>query len=114
MLCRNHQKIRSLANHCLDLRFYKPRVEQVKGAMMSIAFKEGLRIPPPAMHKIIEAANSDIRQILNHICMWSAGSKSMTFDDVGEMLCSVQNIIQATFQILIHRVYWHLDYSIIF
>lgn len=27
---RNHPKIRSLANHCFDLRFYKPRVEQIR------------------------------------------------------------------------------------
>jgi replication factor C subunit 1 len=27
---RNHPKIRSLANYCFDLRFHKPRVEQIK------------------------------------------------------------------------------------
>uniref|UniRef100_A0A672NQS2 Replication factor C subunit 1 n=1 Tax=Sinocyclocheilus grahami TaxID=75366 RepID=A0A672NQS2_SINGR len=27
---RNHQKIRSLANYCYDLRFQRPRVEQIK------------------------------------------------------------------------------------
>ena len=27
---RNHQKIRSLANYCFDLRFSKPRMEQIR------------------------------------------------------------------------------------
>ena len=27
---RNHQKIRSLANYCFDLRFQRPRLEQIK------------------------------------------------------------------------------------
>ena len=27
---RNSQKIRSLANYCFDLRFQRPRVEQIK------------------------------------------------------------------------------------
>lgn len=27
---RNHQKIRSLANYCYDLRFTKPRLEQIR------------------------------------------------------------------------------------
>lgn len=27
---RNHMKIRSLANYCFDLRFQRPRVEQIK------------------------------------------------------------------------------------
>lgn len=31
--------------------------------MMSIAFKEGLNIPPPALNEIIVAANQDIRQV---------------------------------------------------
>uniref|UniRef100_A0A8C3TZJ3 Replication factor C subunit 1 n=1 Tax=Catharus ustulatus TaxID=91951 RepID=A0A8C3TZJ3_CATUS len=63
---RNHPKMRSLVHYCLDLRFQKPRLEQIKGAMMSIAFKEGLKIPPPAMQEIILAANQDIRQVSTH------------------------------------------------
>ncbi|XP_030643880.1 replication factor C subunit 1 isoform X2 [Chanos chanos] len=77
---RNHQKIRSLANYCFDLRFQRPRVEQIKGAMMSIAFKEGLKIPPPALNEVILASNQDIRQILHNLSMWSAKDKVMTYD----------------------------------
>lgn len=77
---RNHQKIRSLANYCFDLRFQRPRVEQIKGAMMSIAFKEGLKIPPPALNEIILASNQDVRQVLHNLSMWSAKNKVMTYD----------------------------------
>ena len=31
--------------------------------MMSIAYKEGLKIPPPAMNEIILASNQDVRQV---------------------------------------------------
>nr|KAF6432253.1 replication factor C subunit 1 [Rousettus aegyptiacus] len=77
---RNHPKIRSLVHYCFDLRFQRPRVEQIKGAMMSIAFKEGLRIPPPAMNEIILGANQDIRQVLHNLSMWCARSKALTYD----------------------------------
>ncbi|MBN3281955.1 RFC1 factor, partial [Polyodon spathula] len=77
---RNHQKIRSLVNYCFDLRFQRPRVEQIKGAMMSIAFKEGLKVPPPALNEIILAANQDIRQVLHNLSMWSARDKVFTYD----------------------------------
>ncbi|XP_029460987.1 replication factor C subunit 1 [Rhinatrema bivittatum] len=77
---RNHQKIRSLANYCFDLRFHRPRVEQIKGAMMSIAYKEGLKIPPPAMNEIILAANQDIRQVLHNLSMWCVRTKSLNYD----------------------------------
>ncbi|NXW58292.1 RFC1 factor, partial [Eurystomus gularis] len=77
---RNHPKIRSLVHYCFDLRFQRPRLEQIKGAMMSIAFKEGLKIPPPAMQEIILAANQDIRQVLHNLNMWCAKDKSLTYD----------------------------------
>ena len=33
---------------------------------MSIAFKEGLKIPPQAMEQIILGANQDVRQVGQH------------------------------------------------
>ncbi|XP_063257862.1 replication factor C subunit 1 [Prinia subflava] len=78
---RNHPKMRSLVHYCLDLRFQRPRLEQIKGAMMSIAFKEGLKIPPPAMQEIILAANQDIRQVLHNLNMWCAKDKTLTYDE---------------------------------
>ncbi|XP_078255949.1 replication factor C subunit 1 isoform X2 [Rhinoraja longicauda] len=81
---RNHPKIRSLANYCFDLRFQRPRLEQIKGAMMTVAFKEGLKIPPPAMNEIILAASQDIRQILHNLSMWCATDKSLTYDQAKE------------------------------
>nr|XP_049575706.1 replication factor C subunit 1 isoform X2 [Syngnathus scovelli] len=77
---RNHQKIRSLANYCFDLRFQRPRLEQIKAAMMSIAYKEGIKIPPPALNEIILASNQDIRQVIHNLSMWSAKDKVMTYD----------------------------------
>ncbi|XP_073093831.1 replication factor C subunit 1 [Manis javanica] len=77
---RNHPKIRSLVHYCFDLRFQRPRVEQIKGAMMSIAFKEGLKIPPPALNEIILGANQDIRQVLHNLSMWCVRSKALTYD----------------------------------
>ncbi|XP_051054367.1 replication factor C subunit 1 isoform X1 [Phodopus roborovskii] len=77
---RNHPKIRSLVHYCFDLRFQRPRVEQIKSAMLSVAFKEGLKIPPPAMNEIILGANQDIRQVLHNMSMWSAQNKALTYD----------------------------------
>lgn len=60
---RQHPKVRSLANYCYDLKFQKPRVEQIRGAMMSICFKEGLKMKPEALDEIIVGANQDVRQV---------------------------------------------------
>ncbi|XP_028157701.1 replication factor C subunit 1 isoform X2 [Ostrinia furnacalis] len=69
---RNSQKMRSLVNYCYDLRFTRPRVDQIKSAMMSICFKEGLKIPPDALSQLIVAANQDVRQTLHLLSMWAA------------------------------------------
>jgi len=71
---RNHQKIRNLANHCFDLRFNKPRVEQIKAAMMSVCFKEKIKIAPDALTDLIVGCNQDIRQVLHQLSMLKAKS----------------------------------------
>ena len=69
---RQSQKIRSLANHCFDLRFARPRAEQIKGAMMSVCFKEKLKITPDALTELIVACNQDVRQVLHHLSLLKA------------------------------------------
>jgi len=81
---RNHPKIRSLANYCFDLRFHKPKVDSIKGFAMSVAFKEGLKLPAPVMDQIIVGANQDIRQVLHNLQMWSSTKKSLTYDEAKE------------------------------
>lgn len=78
---RNHPKIRSLVNHCFDLRFAKPRLEQIKGAMMSVCFKEGIKISPDALTQIINGTGMDIRQTLNHLSMWTASQQVLTAEE---------------------------------
>ena len=76
---RQHQKIRSLANHCFDLRFPKPRIEQITGAMMSICFREGFKIAPPAVKEIIASCNQDIRQTIHTLSMMAAKNSDGQF-----------------------------------
>merc|ERR1719430_1175814 len=71
---RNHQKIRSLANHCFDLRFQRPRVEQIKAAMMSVCFKEKIQIKPEALTELIIGCGQDVRQVLHHLSMVKASN----------------------------------------
>ncbi|CAH8510180.1 unnamed protein product [Dicrocoelium dendriticum] len=75
-MCNDRQspKIRSLANYCLDLRFHRPRVEQIKAAIMSILCKENVSIPPTVLNDIILASNHDIRQIINNTQMWCSSN----------------------------------------
>ncbi|XP_063394137.1 replication factor C subunit 1 [Cydia fagiglandana] len=68
---RTSQKMRSLVNYCYDLRFNRPRVDQIKAAMMSVCCKEGIKVPGEALSQLIVAANQDVRQTLNLLSMWA-------------------------------------------
>lgn len=71
---RSHQKMRSLVNYCFDLRFYKPRVEQIKAAMMSVLFRENIKISPNTLQELILSSNQDIRQVLHNLSLIGSGS----------------------------------------
>ena len=47
----------------LCLRFNNVHSYLLKGFAMSVACREGLKIPPQAMEQIIVGANQDIRQV---------------------------------------------------
>ncbi|XP_076289848.1 germ line transcription factor 1 isoform X2 [Lasioglossum baleicum] len=67
---RNNTKMRTLANYIFDLRFPKPRLEQIRGAMKSICFKENINISTEDLDRLIESTNQDIRQIINHLALF--------------------------------------------
>jgi len=69
---RSHPKMRSLVNYCFDLRFNKPSVNQIRSAMMSVCFKEGIKLDAGAMDAIISGTGNDVRQTLNHLALYSA------------------------------------------
>ena len=83
-ICNDRQslKIRSLASYCFDLRFQRPKVDQIKGAMMSVCFREGLTIEPQALREIIMASGQDVRQVMHNLSLWSASSKKLNTDEV--------------------------------
>jgi replication factor C subunit 1 len=76
-ICNDRQnvKVRSLANYCFDLRFYKPRLEQIRAALMSVCFKEQVKITSELVDQIIVGCNYDIRQCLHNLSMWSSNKK---------------------------------------
>merc|ERR1712115_288945 len=71
---RNNEKIRSHANYCFDLRFFRPRIEQIKASMMSICFKEKIQIKPDALTELIVGCGQDVRQVLHHLSMVKASN----------------------------------------
>jgi replication factor C subunit 1 len=95
---RSHQKMRSLVNYCFDLRFYKPRVEQIKAAMMSIAFKEGVNLSGDALNELIVSSNQDIRQVLHFMSLMCAG-KSGRIDKLTDKTIKDVRLVSHLFEL---------------
>ncbi|CAH2069021.1 unnamed protein product, partial [Iphiclides podalirius] len=70
---RNSPKMRSLVNYCYDLRFKRPTIEQIRSALMSVCFKEGIKAPrADVMGQIAAAAGQDVRHALHLASLWAA------------------------------------------
>ena len=78
---RMSPKVRSLANHCLDLRFSRPTAQQILARVLSVGFKEGFKLERNAALQIIESAQSDIRQVLNTLQTWNLMKNEMNYDE---------------------------------
>lgn len=68
-----------------DIKFQRPTVDQIRSRIMSICFREKLKLPPQAIDALIEGSNRDIRQIINMISTAKLDQDSMTYDKGKEM-----------------------------
>lgn len=68
-----------------DLPFRRPTVDNIRSRVMTIAYREGLRLPPNVVDALIEGSNADIRQIVNMISTIKLDQKTMDFDSGKEM-----------------------------
>lgn len=77
---RGNQKMRTLTNYTFELKFSKPKLEQIRGAMMSLCFAEKIKITKDDIDKLIEMSNYDIRQVINYLAMRVGDDLSGTND----------------------------------
>lgn len=83
-ICNDRQspKIKSLVNHCYDLRVKRPTKQQIATRLVQIAAKEGMQMDQNAGEILVEQVGNDIRQALNTMQMWKASSRTMQYTDV--------------------------------
>ncbi|KAL2913819.1 DNA replication factor C complex subunit Rfc1 [Polyrhizophydium stewartii] len=87
---RSSPKIRSLANHCLDLRFRRPTAQQIEARLRVICGKERLELRPNVIGELVESASADIRQILNTLSTYRLTADVLTFDDSKDLAKRVE------------------------
>jgi replication factor C subunit 1 len=97
LICNDRKlpKMRPFDFVTFDLPFRRPTVDQIRSRIMTIAFREGLKMPANVINALIEGSGADIRQVVNMVSTakldstaatadGSAGSQ-MSFEDGREM-----------------------------
>lgn len=65
----------------MDLSFRRPDANAVRSRIASIAFREGLKLPPNVIDQLVEGTRSDIRQIINMLSTYKTTATEMTFEE---------------------------------
>lgn len=83
---RNSQKVRSLSNYCMDLRFRRPDSRQIYPRISEICKKENISIEQNVLEQLISSTHGDIRQILALLSKWSICNPGILDYDKGKQL----------------------------
>ncbi|XP_065581719.1 replication factor C subunit 1-like [Artemia franciscana] len=102
---RSHPKIRSLVGYCFDLRMPRPRIEQIRGLIMSICFKEGIKIKPEAIDDMIRGTDFDIRQIINNLSVVAAKEKNVSSEGAKKDASASKKDVRMGPWDVIHKVF---------
>ncbi|OCK77476.1 DNA replication factor C, large subunit [Lepidopterella palustris CBS 459.81] len=82
---RRQPKMKPFDTVTFDLPFRRPTVDNIRSRIASIAFREGLKLPPQVINALIEGSHADIRQVVNMISTAKLDQEAMSFDKGKEM-----------------------------
>ncbi|TNY21158.1 DNA replication factor C large subunit [Rhodotorula diobovata] len=74
------QKMKPLLNTTFQMLFKRPTAQEIRSRIMSIAFKEGLKLDGKVVDQLVQGSQSDIRQIINMLATYKLGAQAISFD----------------------------------
>ena len=82
LICNDRKlpKMRPFDKVTYDLPFRRPTADQIRGRIMTICYREGLKIPPNVLNALIEGTHADIRQIINMLSTAKLDQEAMDYD----------------------------------
>ncbi|KAG8901434.1 hypothetical protein FRB99_005308 [Tulasnella sp. 403] len=82
---RSLQKMKPLYPTTYNLTFRRATAAEIRSRMLSIAFKEKLKVSAAALDQLVAGSNSDIRQVLNMLSTWKLTNDALDFDQSKDM-----------------------------
>lgn len=78
----HHPKLKSLLNHCYELRFNRPEKRHIVKRMYDICKSEGFNVETNALDYLCDSVNGDIRQIVNFLELKSRMTKGLDANEL--------------------------------
>ena len=87
LICNDRRlpKMKPFDSVAFDLPFRRPTVDQIRQRIMTICFREKLKVPPNVINALIEGSRADIRQVINMLSTAKLDQEAMDFDSGKEM-----------------------------
>lgn len=79
-----------------DVQFKRPSVNEVRSRIMSIAYREGIKLPANVIDQLVEGTHSDIRQIINMLSTYSTTQSTMSFEEGKDLLVTLSTYIHCS------------------
>lgn len=73
-------KVAPLLRVCYEAKYKRTAAAQIRSRILSIAYKEKLKITPNAVDELVTATHNDIRQIINILSTYRLNEDSMDYD----------------------------------
>ncbi|KAK0639359.1 replication factor RFC1 C terminal domain-containing protein [Cercophora newfieldiana] len=82
LICNERRlpKMKPFDHVAFDIKFTRPTVEQIRSRIMTIAHREGMKLPPQVVDALIEGSGKDIRQIINMLSTAKLDQTAMDFN----------------------------------
>lgn len=75
------QKMKPLKGATLQLQFRRPDANAIRSRMLSIAFREKLKVPANVVDQLVAGTQADIRQVINMLSTYKLTADTMDFDE---------------------------------
>nr|POE96464.1 replication factor c subunit 1 [Quercus suber] len=82
---RKQPKMKPFDFVTFDLGFRRPTTDMIRSRISTIAFREGLKMPPNVINALIEGTGADIRQVVNMISTAKLDAQNMSFEESKDM-----------------------------
>jgi len=102
---RKQPKMKPFDFVTFDIPFRRPTTDMIRSRIMTIGFREGIKLPPNVIDALIEGTGADIRQVVNMLSTakldQTLGDDAMNYD-AGKKMSKAweKNIIMKPFEIV--------------